>query len=206
MEIDRKMQSTRKSRKILLLTSAAAFTVALTGLAVRLSAAEFVVTGHAPVDHLLFTTSLHCVACHSKVFAPNGEDISIGYQWRASIMANSSRDPYWQAGIRRETLDHPTAKGLIEDTCSRCHMPMQRYQARAEGKVGEVFRYLEAIRSGAATVEPEARLEDAADVKATLAADGVSCTVCHQIRPDNFGQEASLDGNFLIDLDKKPEE
>jgi hypothetical protein len=122
---------------------------------VRLSAAEFVVTGHAPVDHLLFTTSLHCVACHSKVYAPDGEDISIGYQWRASIMANSSRDPYWQAGIRRETLDHPTAKGVIEDTCSRCHMPMQRYQARAEGKVGEVFRYLEAIRSGAATVEPK---------------------------------------------------
>jgi len=83
---------------------------------------------------------------------------------------------------------------------------MQRYQARAEGKVGEVFRYLEAIRSGAATAEPEAKLEEVADVKATLAADGVSCTVCHQIRPDNFGQEASLDGNFLIDLDKKDEE
>ena len=30
-----------------------------------------------------------------------GEDISIGFAWRASMMANSSRDPYWQAGVRR---------------------------------------------------------------------------------------------------------
>ena len=26
--------------------------------------------------------------------------------WRSSIMANSSRDPYWQASVRRETIDH----------------------------------------------------------------------------------------------------
>ena len=45
------------------------------------------------------------------------------------MMANSSRDPYWQAGIRRETLDHPESKALIEDECSKCHMPMARYEA-----------------------------------------------------------------------------
>ena len=195
------MRTPRKFRSALLVTSAAAFITALTGLTVRLHAATAPVTSmHPPADHLLFTTSLHCVACHSKVYTPGGEDISIGYQWRASVMANSSRDPYWQAGIRRESIDHPTAKAAIEDTCSRCHMPMQRFQARAENKMGEVFRYLEAIRSGAATVEPEARLEEVADPKATLAADGVSCTVCHQIQPDNFGQEESLDGNFRIDF------
>ena len=76
-------------------------------------------------------------------------------------------------------------------------MPMQRFQAVAEGGSGQVFRYLDAIRSGAATVEPGAVLTKAADVKATLAADGVTCTVCHQIRPDNFGQESSLDGGFI---------
>ena len=27
------------------------------------------------------------------------------------IMANSSRDPYWQAGVRREVLDHPCVQG-----------------------------------------------------------------------------------------------
>jgi hypothetical protein len=211
----------RKNKSVLLLTAAFAFITSVTGLAVGfVRAAEMgagpnpllagphplVTAPHAPVDHLLFTTSLHCIACHSKVAAPDGEDISIGYQWRASIMANSSRDPYWQAGIRRETMDHPMAKAAIEDTCSTCHMPMQRFQAHAENKSGEVFRYLESIRSGAATAEPEADLDEVADVKATLAADGVSCTVCHQIQPDNFGQESSLDGGFIIDLMKKPEE
>jgi hypothetical protein len=148
---------------------------------------------------------MHCIACHSNVRAANGDDISIGWNWRATMMANSSRDPYWQAGIRRETMDHPALKSAIEDICSTCHMPMQRFQAHAEGGSGEVFRYLDSIRSGAATVEPEAILEDAANPKATLAADGVSCTVCHQIRPDNFGQESSFDGGFVIDLQKPPE-
>ena len=201
------MRMKRKSRNRLVLTGTLGFITGLTGLAVGFSrAAEPATATRPPVDHALFTTSLHCLACHSKVYAPDGEDISIGYQWRASIMANSSRDPYWQAGIRRETMDHPAAKAIIEDTCSTCHMPMQRFQARAEGRNGEVLKYLDPIHSGAAMVEPEAKLEEVADVKATLAADGVSCTVCHQIRPDNFGQESSLDGGFIIDLAKKPEE
>jgi hypothetical protein len=201
------MRVIRKKRNLVVLTGTLGFITALTGLAVGYGrAAEQSAPGHPPVDHMLFTTSLHCLACHSKVYAPNGEDISIGYQWRASIMANSSRDPYWQASIRREVTDHPQAKAIIEDTCSTCHMPMQRFQARAENQSGEVLRYLESIRSGAANVEPEAKLEDAADPKATLAADGVSCTLCHQVRPDNFGQESSLDGGFVIDVAKKPEE
>ena len=41
-------------------------------------------------------------------------------------MANSSRDPYWQASVRRETIDHPSKKAEIEDECSICHMPMAR--------------------------------------------------------------------------------
>jgi hypothetical protein len=169
-------------------------------------AAEAQARTDMPADHLLFTTSMHCIACHSNIHAPDGEDISIGWQWRATIMANSARDPYWQAGIRRETMDHPFAKADIEDTCSTCHMPMQRYQAHAEGLKGEVFRYLDSIHAGVANVEPEASLEKAADPKATLAADGVSCTVCHQIRPDNFGQASSFDGGFIVDAKTPPEQ
>jgi hypothetical protein len=206
MRSNGQMRLMRNYRNRILLTATGTIITALSGLAIGLSrAAESAVPTHPPVDHTLFTTSQHCIACHSKVYAPSGEDISIGYQWRASIMANSSRDPYWQAGIRREIMDHPTAKAAIEDKCSTCHMPMQRYQAFAEGKQGEVLKYLDSIHSGAAMVEPEAKLENVADVKATLAADGVSCTVCHQIRPDNFGQESFLDGGFIIDVSKKPE-
>ncbi|MFO1247346.1 MAG: hypothetical protein U1E93_03790 [Alphaproteobacteria bacterium] len=159
-----------------------------------------------PENHFLFATGSHCISCHSQIHAPDGEDISIGFQWRASVMANSSRDPYWQAGVRRETIDHPAATAAIEDKCSTCHMPMQRYQARAEGSRGEILKYLGAVSSGAALEEPEGELKDARDPKATLAADGVSCTLCHQIQNSNLGQRSSLDGGYLIDVTKKDEE
>ncbi len=68
-----------------------------------------------------FHTSDQCIACHSGVVSPHGQDISIGYTWRASMMANSARDPYWQAGVRREVMDHPGARAAIEDTCATCH-------------------------------------------------------------------------------------
>jgi hypothetical protein len=195
-----------KNRDVLLMTAVFSIVTSWTGLSIGLSRAAEPAPQRPPVGHMLFATSLHCVACHSNIKAPSGEDISIGWNWRSTIMANSARDPYWQAGIRRETIDHPALKAAIEDKCSTCHMPMQRYQAHAEGGQGEVFRYFDPIHSGAANVEPEAVLEEAAEPRATLAADGVSCTVCHQIRPDNFGEENSLDGGFIVDTQKPKEE
>src|SRR5690606_7230906 len=76
-----------------------------------------------------FLTSDQCIACHSNLHSSSGEDVSIGYNWRASMMANSARDPYWHAGVRREVIDHPEAQTVIEDTCSTCHMPMSRFEA-----------------------------------------------------------------------------
>src|SRR5882672_11376889 len=52
----------------------------------------------------LFTPSENCVACHNVLTTPSGEDVSIGATWRSTMMANSGRDPYWQAGVRRETI------------------------------------------------------------------------------------------------------
>src|SRR5437763_8061288 len=69
-----------------------------------------------------FQTSDRCVACHNGMTTPAGEDISIGVNWRTSIMANAGRDPYWMAGVRRETIDHPTASAAIQDECTICHM------------------------------------------------------------------------------------
>src|ERR1700747_3796558 len=62
-----------------------------------------------------FRTSDRCVACHNGLTTSSGEDISIGFEWSASIMANSSRDPYWQGSVRRESMDHPESKQAIED-------------------------------------------------------------------------------------------
>src|ERR1700741_3053190 len=89
-----------------------------------------------------FRTSDRCVACHNELQTSSGEDISIGFQWRASIMANSARDPYWQGSVRRESLDHPESQANIEDECSVCHMPIPRYQAKVEGRKGQIFSHL----------------------------------------------------------------
>ena len=58
----------------------------------------------------LFETSDRCLACHNGLTTPAGKDVSIGSNWQASMMANASRDPYWQAAVRRETMDHPEAQ------------------------------------------------------------------------------------------------
>jgi hypothetical protein len=89
-----------------------------------------------------FQTSDRCLACHNGLTTSTGEDVSIGFAWRASIMANSSRDPYWQASVRRESIDHSESKAAIEDECSVCHMPITRYEAKLRGKPGEVFAHL----------------------------------------------------------------
>src|SRR6476619_4645175 len=90
----------------------------------------------------LFRTSDRCVACHNGLTTPSGEDVSIGVDWRASIMANSARDPYWQASVRRESIDHPESQAGIEDECSVCHMPIVRYDAMLRGRKGEIFAHL----------------------------------------------------------------
>jgi hypothetical protein len=132
----------------------------------------------------LFVGSGECMACHNGLTTPAGEDVSIGVSWRASIMANSSRDPYWQAGVRREILDHPSAAAEIEHECSICHMPMAHTAARAAGRRGQIFAHLP--------------IGDSPAPESALAADGVSCTLCHQIAPDRLGTPESFTGGFVL--------
>jgi hypothetical protein len=130
-----------------------------------------------------FQTSDRCIACHNGLSTTSGEDISIGFDWRASMMANSSRDPYWQASVRRESIDHSESRAAIEDECSACHMPITRYEARLRGQQGEVFSHL----------------PFAADEKdGRQAADGVSCSVCHQISRERLGTPESFNGGFVV--------
>ena len=133
----------------------------------------------------LFRTADGCLACHNGLVGPAGEDISIGLDWRPSMMANSARDPYWQAAVRRETTDHPEAASAIEHECSACHMPMTRYAAKVAGKRGAVFANLPIT-----TQETPEGL---------LAADGVSCTSCHQILRERLGTRDSFTAGFVID-------
>ncbi len=152
---------------------------------------------HAPLVHgkkplQLFVTSDQCMACHNLLVTGSGDNISIGKSWQAAMMAHSARDPYWQASMRREVTDHPESQKEIEDECSTCHMPMSRFTARARGHEGEVFSHL-----------PVYLAETEAD---RLAVDGVSCTVCHQIKADKLGTRESFAGGFAIDTERPLDE
>jgi hypothetical protein len=158
---------------------AASFSVSV-GAQSAATAAPPAVAAHNTVA---FLTSDNCLACHNGMLASSGEDVSIGAAWRASMMANSARDPYWQASVRREALDHPKVQEAIEHECSICHMPMAHTIAAAEGRPPEIFRLLPGQGSS-----DEHR----------LAADGVSCSLCHQISADRLGTRESFVGRFVV--------
>jgi hypothetical protein len=142
-------------------------------------------TIRAHMNLSLFSHSENCVACHNNLTAPSGADISMGSTWRSTMMANAGRDPYWQAGVRRETIDHPTHAAAIQDECAGCHMPMSTRVARAAGGQGEVFSHLPIAGDDGAPLD-------------RLAADGVSCTVCHQISQERLGTRESFNGEFVL--------
>lgn len=141
-----------------------------------------------------FRTSDRCVACHNGLKTSGGEDISIGMQWGASVMANSSRDPYWQASVRRETIDHGPASLAIQDECSTCHMPMQHLIDRQQVRKTEIFQYLP-FRGD--------------QHRFTAAEDGVSCSVCHQVERAGLGTQETFNGNVAVarpkDKNNRPE-
>ncbi|MGM0452849.1 MAG: hypothetical protein ACQERN_06770 [Thermodesulfobacteriota bacterium] len=133
----------------------------------------------------LFATSDKCMACHNGLVTQAGQDVSIGFSWQSSMMAHSAKDPYWQASVRRETLAHPDAAKSIEDECSACHMPMARYQDRANGGKGQVFAHLPVLQ--------------ARTPMGAIAAEGVSCSMCHQIQSEKLGTEESFTAGFVVD-------
>ena len=95
--------------------------------------------------------------------------------------------PTGRRAFAARSIDHAEAKAAIEDECSKCHMPMARYQAKFEGHEGEIFSHL--------SFGSDDRMD-------RFAQDGVSCSLCHQITKDKLGTRESLVGGFVIDTTK----
>jgi len=129
----------------------------------------------------LFAPAADCMACHNNIATSAGEDVSLGTTWRSSMMANSARDPYWHAGVRRETIDHPEHAEAIQNECAMCHMPIATRLAHQEGRLGSVFEHL-----GGATETDR------------LALEGIACSVCHQISEDGLGTPENFNGRFVM--------
>lgn len=137
-----------------------------------------------------FRNSKDCALCHSNsdraTAMRDAKDRPVApYDlWQASMMANSSRDPFWRAVLSAEVEATPSKKALIEEKCTRCHSPMAAPVPVSPD--GEVLSYLKKQ-----------------DRRAHLGLDGVSCTVCHQITPKGLGTDASFTGQFEINQDQE---
>lgn len=139
-----------------------------------------------------FAGSGACASCHTNMTDESGADVSIDAFWRATMMANAARDPYWLASVRVETLGAPELKDVIEDKCTTCHMPMARTTVAVMDEAPGLL-----FESGFASPDHPHH---------ALANDGVSCTLCHQIEPEGLGEMASFSGGFTIDTERPADE
>jgi hypothetical protein len=136
-----------------------------------------------------FTGAGNCTNCHREMTDQGGNDVSIDTMWRSAVMANAGRDPYFKAAVMREVADLPEYQNFIEDKCATCHMPMARTTAH--------FNEQSTVMFNGGFYNQDHYLHE-------LAMDGVSCTVCHQIQPENFGAAESFSGEYLIDHQRPP--
>ena len=128
----------------------------------------------------LFSGSGNCIQCHQSngtVMTWDGQDISPITYWRSTMMGNATKDPLWRAMVSEEVNKFPQMKQTIESLCLKCHSPMGFTQAIYDGQSGYSMEELK---------------------QDPLANDGVSCTACHQVKPDNFGTSQSYSGNYMI--------
>ncbi|NIS83091.1 MAG: hypothetical protein GTO14_23470 [Anaerolineales bacterium] len=134
-----------------------------------------------------FSGSGACTICHAKMSSDTGADVSLDSYWRSTMMANAARDPYWQASLAAEVMENPALQSEIEDQCAKCHMPMGRFTAREKGDEVRVL-------GEDGFLDPDSTLHD-------LAMDGVSCSLCHQIRETGLGSSVTYSGDFVIDTE-----
>lgn len=123
----------------------------------------------------LFSGSGNCILCHgdpSQFPASDanqdsaGNDISPVTTWRATMMANAAKDPFWRAKVSHEGLVNPGLKDEIENVCTSCHGPNGHFEAAHHGQLPYTMDDLSA--------DP-------------MALDGVSCTSCHTMTDEGFG-------------------
>ncbi|HSH69019.1 MAG TPA: hypothetical protein VK997_03810, partial [Deferrisomatales bacterium] len=132
-------------------------------------------TGLPAQETALFAGSGVCARCHDGLLE-DGVDVSPVTLWRATMMGNSAKDPVWRAKVSAEGVALPDLKAAIEAKCLICHSPMLYRQSVYDGLDYSVADL----------------------VRSPLYRDGISCTVCHQFQPANFGLYESFSGGFWI--------
>lgn len=142
-------------------------------------------SGDLPVmENELFAASGTCAGCHGHDLqgignvTESGWDVNPADYWRASIMGNSAKDPFWRAKVTHEVAVNPGHQLELEDKCTSCHAPLGHFNAHYIGQ--EHYSFAE-------------MLED------TVALDGVSCNACHQQSPVGLGSSFSGELSYAVD-------
>lgn len=133
-----------------------------------------------------FLSSGFCAECHGSdtaglaMVTSTGVDVNFTDDWRATMMANSARDPFWKAQVSHEGIIDPGHKDLLEDECTSCHAPLGRYS----------HHFLNPTQ--------EYTLADLASDP--LGQDGVTCMACHSLSGSNLG--STFSGQFTLDTQR----
>jgi hypothetical protein len=133
-----------------------------------------------------FATATVCARCHASsadadaMRESSGATVAFYDLWRSTMMAQSARDPFFRAVVSAEAAANPAHAEEIRRKCMTCHTPMAATESTMRGEQASWDQLASESDLG------------------NLARDGVSCTVCHQIRPDGLGTEASYSGGYVI--------
>ncbi len=136
-----------------------------------------------------------CAACHTKLPLPDATEaaasaelvhplrslasgISTGVGqtplWRGSVMAHAGEDPYWLAKVRAEARANGSLAPVIENVCLSCHSAGQQYAYRASATPMRL------------------------DELNAVGAEGVTCTICHQMSAEGLGEKSSFTAEFEL--------
>ena len=128
-----------------------------------------------------FVTAGRCAGCHGHdslgIAMMAGEtDVNVVNDWRSTMMANSSRDPFFRAKMEHEGLVNPGLHEQLEHNCLKCHAPLAVFEQQMLGNPPFTAANLDT---------------------SVMARDGVSCLACHMQNPDSGGHFFS--GNLHFD-------
>lgn len=138
-----------------------------------------------------FSGSDNCSKCHDGITDQSGKDVSIVKAWSSTMMANSTRDPFWQAKVESEIARNPQHKALLVEKCTRCHAPMANHEAKKSNSTFDLFGSQGWFQTSSKHFHQ--------------AMDGVSCTGCHQIKPTaEMGTLAGFSGKYVIESFPNP--
>jgi len=153
----------------------------------ELHALRLLQAGDLPINvGSMFIGSGKCSGCHGIDLAEppianitmEGINVSPAENWRATIMANSSKDPMWRAKVAHEVAINPGHGTVLTNKCTSCHAPQGRFQALHDGIPNFTMEMLETD---------------------SLANDGVSCGSCHQQQIESAGNLFSGELHYNAD-------